>query len=80
MISLTGTHFLQNIRPTKCKIFNNLTLISFKKDLRGAAYLAPHDPLHLLIRRNWCASQVWVGVANAFGTGQVQTAWPRCCP
>lgn len=45
----------------------------------GGTHLAPYDPLHLLIRRNWCAGQVRVGVADTLGAGQVQAAWAGCC-
>lgn len=40
----------------------------------GSAHLAAYDPLHFLIRGHGAAGQVRVGVADALGTGQVQTA------
>lgn len=43
------------------------------------AHLASYDSLHLFIRRNWCAGQVWVGVADTLRAGQVQAAWAASC-
>lgn len=42
--------------------------------------LASYNPLHLLVRRNWRAGQVWVGVADALGSRQMQAAWAGRCP
>lgn len=58
---------------------NTLVHISNKFSKAGKTHLAPYDPLHLFVRRNWCAGQVWVGVADTFGAGQMKAAWAGCC-